>query len=204
MLEKLKEKLNEASELLKGYKRFIDLFSDKPEGDLTRLAQTVNQLKTMVAMNELKDVCGPENEIILNQKGLLVKIKPCGDEYKDKTYLGFYLGELATTIGFCVADDKINLKYSAHNPAIFVPDLGKIIYGYESWWGYITSEKDFKEITEDEISKQWYVEMAKAMASVEHCEDCENCKTRRINGCEVADLYGICDEYEREDEVDNG
>ncbi len=59
-------------------------------------------------------------------------------------------------------DQKLHVSpYS--NPAIFVPELKKIIYGCESWWGEIESPEDFKEITSDDINNVWYVQLLKAM-----------------------------------------
>lgn len=47
------------------------------------------------------------------------------------------------------------------NPAIFVPELGKIIFGMESWWGRIKSEEELKDITDGDIENVWYVKMLK-------------------------------------------
>jgi hypothetical protein len=165
MFEELKKKLDEASELLKDYTRFIDLFKDKPVGDLTRLAKTVSEIKTLVGMNELSDVVGPSNSVfekgLFCQPGALVKIRPCGDEYKNKTYLGFLLGDVATNISFVVKDNEINLSFSGHNPGIFIPELRKVVFGYESWWGEIEDEKEFSEISDSDIQKVWYVQLWK-------------------------------------------
>lgn len=80
--------------------------------------------------------------------GQFVKIKPCGDEYKDKTYLGIYLGDLP--IGHSVSHNTLtgvlNIGFRK-NPAILVPDLKKIIYGMESWWSIIEKEEDLKNIS---------------------------------------------------------
>jgi len=53
------------------------------------------------------------------------------------------------------------LSHSYGNPAIFVFDLNEIIFGYESWWGVIESEKQLKEITNDVIDNVWYVKALK-------------------------------------------
>ena len=45
------------------------------------------------------------------------------------------------------------------NPAIFVPELGKIIFGMESWWGRIKSEEELKDITDGDIENVWHVKM---------------------------------------------
>ena len=48
-----------------------------------------------------------------------------------------------------------------HNPAIYVPELGKVIYGMESWWHAIKDEKELKDITDNDIDNVWYVKALK-------------------------------------------
>lgn len=100
--------------------------------------------------------------------GTLVKINPCGEEYVNKTYLGILLGDLPIGAFISFHQDDQKLHISPHsNPAIFVPELKKIIYGCESWWGEIESLEDFKEITSEEINNVWYVQLLKAMTEKE-------------------------------------
>lgn len=91
--------------------------------------------------------------------GNFVSIRPCADEYGDKTYLGIYLGDMATSIalGYDKSNGQIKPQFYRHNPAIFVFDLNKIIFGMESWWGEITSEDQLRKITNDDINNVWYV-----------------------------------------------
>ena len=49
------------------------------------------------------------------------------------------------------------------NPAIYVPELGKIIFGMESWWGIIESPEELKDISDDDISNTWYVKLLQEM-----------------------------------------
>lgn len=100
----------------------------------------------------------------LHQQGGLVKVRPCGEEYGKKTYLGFYLGDLPLAITHSFNEESGILKaFTLDNPAIFVPELGKIIWGCESWWGEIKDEKEIKDITDDDISNVWYVKLAKQL-----------------------------------------
>jgi len=107
-----------------------------------------------------------------NEIGRLVKISPCSEEYKKKTYLGFYLGDLP--IGLYISHNsdskELNLKYDT-NPAIFIPELRKIIYGMESYWEFIENEEDFKPITDDEISNVWYIKLLKEMCKTNEAKD---------------------------------
>lgn len=95
-----------------------------------------------------------------------VSIRPCGEEYKGKTYLGLYLGDLP--IGHHISHNpetkELNVSFSS-NPAIFVLNLKKIIYGCESWWGIIESEEDLKQITDKDIDNVWYVKALKEMSN---------------------------------------
>ena len=99
--------------------------------------------------------------------GCLCEIKPCGEEYKGKSYIGFYLGDLP--IAICSSFDKntgILKNRTMNNPAIFVPELKRIIYGCESWWREIKSAEDFKGISEEDINNTWYVKMLNELSDI--------------------------------------
>lgn len=96
--------------------------------------------------------------------GCLCEAKPSGKEYEGKSYIGFYLGDLPIAITSSYDEETGILTNSTmNNPAIFVPELKKIIYGCESWWREIRSVEDFKGISEEEIENVWYVQMIKGM-----------------------------------------
>lgn len=44
---------------------------------------------------------------------------------------------------------------------MFVPELGRIVWGCGSWWHKIKSEDDLRQITDDDIDKVCYVQLAK-------------------------------------------
>lgn len=109
-----------------------------------------------------------------HKKGMLVKIHPCAEKYNDKTYVGFYLGDAQLGVGglgFKPSEPTtITIKASTlTNPAIFVPELGEVIYGYESWWSPIKSVEELEKITDDDIADVWYVKLiaARALADLE-------------------------------------
>ena len=105
------------------------------------------------------------------EQGSLVAVRPCGDEYGKKTYLGFYLGDLPLQNTISFNEEKGILKVGTHNnPAIFVPELGRIIWGCGSWWHEIKSMDELREITDDDISNVWYVKMAKSLSLIEDTE----------------------------------
>lgn len=109
---------------------------------------------------------GNEGSYRNSEIGKFVKIAPCGVEYCGKTYLGLYLGDLP--VGHSISHNsktkELSISFS-NNPAIFVFDLNKIVYGMESWWGIIESEEDLKEITESDVNNIWYVKALKELSN---------------------------------------
>lgn len=103
-----------------------------------------------------------------SQIGKFARIAPCSEEHKGKTYLGLYLGDLpaGTRVSYNPENKELTTRFDT-NPAIFVFDLNKIIFGYESWWGIVESEDDLREITQDTINDQWYMRALKAMKNPE-------------------------------------
>ena len=95
-----------------------------------------------------------------NDIGKPVRVRPCGDEYCGKTYVGIYLGDLFMQNTVSYRRDTMELSViPITNPAMFVPELNKIIYGAESWWSIIKSGDDISDITNSEINNQWYMQL---------------------------------------------
>lgn len=164
--EELIEQLELAQEQLKDYTKFIDLMRDKedPKGILTRLNKTISQIKMLLEASDIKEIAHPTNKALekcYRKTGTLVKIRPCDEKYENKTYLGFLIGDIALGSSIKILEDKIQLNWSGHNPAIFVPEIGEVVYGCESWWSEIKSEKELKEITDSDIENTWYVKLLK-------------------------------------------
>lgn len=110
-----------------------------------------------------------------NEVGELVQIRPCADEYLNKTYLGIYLGDFPLNVCAFLEKDTGILKLLPHsNPAIFVPDLKKIIFGCESWWGTIDSPEQLRQITDEDIQNVWYVKALKELGKMRGEEKSEN------------------------------
>lgn len=95
--------------------------------------------------------------------GCLCEIRPCDEQYQNKSYLGIYLGELPISIISSLNDNGILTNSALTNPAVFVPALKKIIYGCESWWREIKDINDFKNISDEDIENQWYVQLLKQL-----------------------------------------
>jgi hypothetical protein len=96
--------------------------------------------------------------------GTLVSVRPCGEEYGNKTYLGIMLGDLPLDVQVMHNSKTGELEIlNYNNPAIFVPDLKQIIWGCGSWWGVIENEEQLRQISDDDIQNVWYVKALKAM-----------------------------------------
>jgi hypothetical protein len=81
-----------------------------------------------------------------------------------KTYLGVYLGEL--TLGFFHSyniKSKILSIIPHMNPAIYVPDLKRVAWGCESWWGVIDTPEKLRTISDADIQNVWYVRALKEL-----------------------------------------
>ena len=126
--QELKKKLSESIGLLKDYNRFIMLFSDKPEGDLTRLNSTLQEIKLTLEMSELTEVLHPRRKPFEEGGKFLVSIKPI--KY-DKSFIGIYLGDVPRSTVLSIENEKIQVEFSHYNPAIYVPELKRVVYGYE-------------------------------------------------------------------------
>jgi hypothetical protein len=93
-----------------------------------------------------------------------VRVRPCAPEYERKTYLGFLLGDLALSHSVRFKrDGTLCVAFSMHNPAIFVPTLGKLLYGCELWWSKISSPDDLRTISDADIDNVWYVQALKSL-----------------------------------------
>lgn len=91
-----------------------------------------------------------------------VRIRPCDGE---KTYFGIYLGEFPRYMYSSFNEETEILKVSTvTNPCIFVPELEKVVFGDESWWSEIKPGEDIKDITNETIDGQWYMQLLRGIA----------------------------------------
>lgn len=100
----------------------------------------------------------------LDSVGGFVSVRPCGDEYKGNTYLGIMLGDMMQSAAACVTKEGVLELHPFTNPAMYVPSLNKVVWGCESWWHKISSPKELDQITDSDISEQWYMRLLKEMA----------------------------------------
>jgi len=167
-VDEIKSEIDLALDQLKDFGTFKHLFSkDDATKSLAKLRRTVQKLSYLVKTIDVKDVVHPTSKPLkdhLMEKTGPVRIKPCGPEYGGKTYFGVYVGDIAISSSVKIENDKISCEFAMHNPAIFVPALGKVIYGIESYWSPIESEEDMKEISDEEIGNIWYIKALKEMS----------------------------------------
>lgn len=103
------------------------------------------------------------------QVGAFVAVRLASKE-DTKTYLGIMLGDyMRPQVTFDSETGTLTFKPTEFmgNPAMWVPDLNRIVMGFESWWGEIKSVEDLKQITDADIQNVWYVKALKALAEKE-------------------------------------
>lgn len=109
---------------------------------------TINDIETVPIINDC-ECC-------------LCEIKPCNEKYEDKSFIGIFFGYLPIMINSSYNKKTgILTNYPVNNPAIFVPELNKIIYGCESFWRKIEKVEDFEGITQEDIENTWYIKLLK-------------------------------------------
>lgn len=99
----------------------------------------------------------------------LVAVRPCGDPGDGQTFLGILIGDVALSVGTTFNRDTgmLNFGLRMHNPAIFVPDLQRVVYGCGSWWSTIKTADQLREITDGDIDSVWYVQALKVLSGNE-------------------------------------
>lgn len=102
------------------------------------------------------------------KQGAFVAVRKASKD-DNKTYLGVYLGYLPIQLNFTSSKAEeeltIHVKACYGNPAIWIPELNEIVYGFESWWGDLKSADDLKQITDADIENVWYVRALKELSS---------------------------------------
>lgn len=99
------------------------------------------------------------------QCGDFVAVRPCGDRYAGKTFLGVLIGETALSLGVRWKEERnaLVVARSMYNPMIYVPDLREVVWGCGSWWGKIRDKDHLRSITDEDINNVWYVQALKAL-----------------------------------------
>lgn len=165
------EELREAEEKIEKERREIyaqSLLAAKEHkvcsDDIAKMLKDSPQCKFIEYPVTVSDIAFIETKVLRPDlhSSKWVSIAPCSD---DKTYLGILLGDMA--LGVAVQLNKetniLHIGPGHFNPAIYVPDLNKVVYGCESWWSEIEKPEDLKQITDQDINNTWYVKALKEL-----------------------------------------
>lgn len=166
-VEKLLLELNELQELTKDYNTFGDLFSDDESiRTLAKIRQCAGQIELHAEFTKFKEISHPEGRPFkeTNRTGAYVKVRPCADEFKDKTYLGIMVGDAALSSSVSIKEETIVCSWRMFNPLILIPELKILVTGSASWWGIINTPEDLESITDNNIDNVWYVQALKSLA----------------------------------------
>jgi hypothetical protein len=176
--QELQGKLKDLRSRLKWYERHVapdaenkgGKLSENQVGVISEFLHLLDTLNWQFEFNQYKELkCSEDRALTPGTKcGKAVKISPCGKEYEGKTYFGIYIGDVALSLGASIVEGVVTVSHSFSNPAILIPELGKVVYGCESWWGFVKSEEELKElITDETIKNVWYVKMLNNLTSPE-------------------------------------
>lgn len=99
-------------------------------------------------------------------KGSWVAVRPCDPECAGKTYLGLYLGDMVMSAFASVRGTVVQVQPFL-NPAIWVFDLRRVVWGVGSWWGPITGPEGLRKITDQDIDNVWYVRALKELTEAQ-------------------------------------
>lgn len=169
--EILKEIEEEVEPFTKDHNKVRMLFSkDEAERAMAHINMAIQRMKYLCSADDVKNVVlDHENPYFrkpqFGQKpGSLVAVRPVLKEYENKTYIGFLIGEISTGCSLEIKDDTLTVKVGGvGNPAIFIPQTGTVVMGFESWWSEIETEAELRQITDADIENTWYVKLWKEL-----------------------------------------
>ena len=141
---------------------------EKPADDCYRCKGTGRIKKTFPWV--VTNVRWEEGEILkpsLFDRGVKwVAVRPCDKELLGKTFLGVLLGDMALSTSVSLeGDGTLMVRRSMYNPAMYVPDLNRVVFGCGSWWAAINSPEGLHQITDADIQDVWYVKALKELSS---------------------------------------
>lgn len=166
--ESILNKIEDVLELTKDFNKLVHLYSqDDGIRSLANMRAALLHIKAGYSIFKAKKVGFPAGRPFKpcagHKNGEMVAVRPCGERFGDKTFLGYLLGELALSSSIKIEDDSLICEWSFFNPAIFIPETGDIVMGCESWWKTIKSLEDMKQITDLDVNSTWYVVALKAL-----------------------------------------
>lgn len=169
-----KKQIKELIELVKDYKTLGQLLSDNDGvAAMAKVNQGLHKILLNIKMGKATKVKHPESKAVLETKntGRFVKVAPCGKEYEGKNFIGIMIGDVSLGSSVKLDEGTITCEFAGHNPAILIPDIGKVIYGMESFWGYINLESDLEDI---DVENVWYVKALRDLQEKKAKKDSED------------------------------
>lgn len=121
---------------------------------------------------EVKSISFENNDAVSEEllfggnMGDWVAVRPCGEEFEGKTFLGVLLGgiPLSQAARFNRDNGELVISRAMYNPAMYVPEIKKIIYGCGSFWKNISTPEELQEISDIDIENVWYVKALKELS----------------------------------------
>lgn len=103
-----------------------------------------------------------ESALDQSRCGTPVLVRPAEE---GMTYFGILLGYIAEHPSASIEGNTVTLGPGLHNPAILIPELKRICFGYESWWHEIDGPGELEDaITDGDIESCWYMKLLREMA----------------------------------------
>ncbi len=108
--------------------------------------------------------------------GRWVAVRPCakpddlapdGKPIDGCTFLGVYIGDVAlgSRASFHPQEGILAPGPAHNNPAMWVPDLKRVIFGCGSWWRLLAKPEDLAAIKDVDIENVWYVRALRDLQS---------------------------------------
>lgn len=103
---------------------------------------------------------------LIGKVGDLVAVRPCSEEFNRKVFLGILIGDMVTGVGVSQNSETgaLALYEDGHDTVIVVPELGRTIYGTQSYWKPIKTMEDLGLISDCDINSPWYVLAVKMLS----------------------------------------
>ena len=150
------------SDLGEGLSKLSDILNEAASDKMYAPTMGINEFEFPMEVKDFMFGGFGVDENLTTPTGTFVAIRPVAEEHENKTFLGIMLGDfpIAQMASFRPSTGKMTVVSNC-NPAIYVPDLKKVVFGFESWWGPIKDENHLRQITDEDIENTWYVKAIK-------------------------------------------
>lgn len=125
-------------------KKFAKTTTVKPKKTNTKILKTDVHLSKTIPVKHIRlPELGTSFAKSNLKSGTAVAVAPLAPAYGNKSYFGIYIGKVATAPDTSYeADSKLLIvKNGPYTPAILIPEINEIVYGYDCYWTVITGKK---------------------------------------------------------------